>query len=43
MSDFGHDSAWQEWSLSSVLAERPAVRINQLGYFPQCPKRATSH
>jgi endoglucanase len=41
MSDFGHDSAWQEWSLSSVLAERPAVRINQLGYLPQGPKRAT--
>jgi endoglucanase len=41
MSDFGHDSACQEWSLSSVLAERPSVRINQLGYLPQGPKRAT--
>ena len=35
------DSAWPEWSLSHVLARRPAVRVNQLGYLPQGPKRAT--
>jgi hypothetical protein len=35
------DSAWPEWSLASVLARRPAVRINQLGYLPHGPKRAT--
>ena len=27
--------------LFTVLAERPAVRINQLGYLPDGPKRAT--
>ena len=32
---------WPEWSLSTVLARRPAVRINQLGYLPHGPKRAT--
>ena len=35
------DSGWPDWSLSSVLGRRPAVRINQLGYLPQGPKRAT--
>ena len=33
--------AWPEWSLSTVLAKRPAVRVNQLGYLPNGPKRAT--
>jgi endoglucanase len=32
---------WPEWSLSTVLARRPAVRINQLGYLPHGSKRAT--
>jgi endoglucanase len=32
---------WPEWSLSTVLAGRPAIRINQLGYLPHGPKRAT--
>src|SRR4029450_5120028 len=32
---------WPEWSLSTVLARRPAVRINQLSYLPHGPKRAT--
>jgi endoglucanase len=32
---------WPEWSLSTVLASRPAVRVNQLGYLPHGPKRAT--
>ena len=32
---------WPEWSLSAVLAGRPAIRINQLGYLPHGPKRAT--
>ena len=32
---------WPEWSLSTVLATRPTVRINQLGYLPHGPKRAT--
>ena len=29
------------WSLQDVLATRPAVRVNQLGYLPHGPKRAT--
>ena len=33
-------SGWSEWSLYTVLARRPAVRINQLGYLPDGPKRA---
>jgi endoglucanase len=42
MPDVGpdSDSGWPEWSLSTVLAERSAVRINQLGYLPGSPKRA---
>jgi endoglucanase len=39
--DSGSASGWPEWSLSRVLAERSAVRINQLGYLPRSPKRAT--
>ena len=41
MSSSGPDPRWPEWSLRSVLASRPAVRINQLGYLPQGPKQAT--
>ena len=29
------------WSLARVLAGRPTVRVNQLGYLPACAKRAT--
>ena len=29
------------WSLENVLASRPAIRINQLGYLPAGPKHAT--
>ena len=29
------------WSLSRVLRERPAVRLNQLGFLAAAPKRAT--
>ncbi len=29
------------WSLPEVLANRPAVRVNQLGYLPGGPSRAT--
>ena len=29
------------WSLEDVLATRPAIRINQLGYLPTGPKHAT--
>ena len=29
------------WSLEDVLASRPAIRINQLGYLPTGPKHAT--
>ena len=29
------------WSLEDVLASRPAIRINQLGYLPPGPKHAT--
>jgi endoglucanase len=35
------DSGWPEWSLPDVLASRPLVRINQIGYLPYGPKRAT--
>jgi Cellulase N-terminal ig-like domain/Glycosyl hydrolase family 9 len=35
------NNGWPEWFLPSVLARRPAVRINQLGYLPYGPKRAT--
>ena len=35
------DSGWPEWSLSSVLGRRPAVRVNQIGYLPHGPKQAT--
>jgi hypothetical protein len=35
------DSEWPEWDLASVLAGRPAVRVNQLGYLPLGPKQAT--
>lgn len=32
---------WPVWSLDDVLARRPAVRVNQLGYVPGGPMRAT--
>ena len=32
---------WPEWSSARVVAERPAVRVNQLGYLPDAPKQAT--
>ena len=35
------DSEWPEWDLASMLAGRPAVRVNQLGYLPLGPKQAT--
>lgn len=35
------DSGWPEWSLPDILASRPTARINQLGYLPHGPKRAT--
>ena len=34
-------SSWPVWSIDRVLAERPAVRVNQVGYHPGGPKRAT--
>jgi endoglucanase len=34
-------SAWPEWSLPEILASRPSTRINQIGYLPHGPKRAT--
>ena len=33
--------SWPVWSIDRVLAERPAVRVNQVGYHPGGPKRAT--
>ena len=33
--------AWPEWSLRRILAERPRVRVNQVGYLPAGPKSAT--
>ena len=32
---------WPVWSLTSVLDDRPAVRVNQLGYLPDRPMTAT--
>jgi endoglucanase len=32
---------WPEWSLDRVLTERPAIRVNQVGYRPDGPKHAT--
>jgi endoglucanase len=32
---------WPVWSLRSVLDDRPAVRVNQLGYLPGRPMTAT--
>lgn len=32
---------WPEWSLTDVLVRRPAVRVEQLGYLPGRPVRAT--
>src|SRR6266550_7805076 len=32
---------WPVWSLTSVLDDRPAVRVNQLGYLPGRPMTAT--
>lgn len=31
---------WPEWSLPDVLAKRPAVRVDQLGYLPGRPVKA---
>jgi endoglucanase len=36
-----HTPSSPAWSLARVLAERPAVRVNQLGYLPACSKHAT--
>ncbi|MBO3102336.1 glycoside hydrolase family 9 protein [Cellulomonas fengjieae] len=33
--------SWPVWSVDDVVAERPAVRVNQLGYLPGRPMRAT--
>lgn len=33
--------AWPDWSLTDVLAQRPAVRVDQVGYLPGRPVRAT--
>ena len=33
--------SWPEWSLDRVLAERPAIRVNQVGYRADGPKQAT--
>ena len=33
--------SWPVWSVDEVLARRPAVRVNQLGYVPGRPMRAT--
>lgn len=32
---------WPGWSLADVLAKRPAVRVDQLGYLPGRPVKAT--
>jgi endoglucanase len=32
---------WPRWSIDEVLRVRPAVRVNQVGYLPDCPKLAT--
>ena len=34
-------SGGPKWSLEDVLATRPAIRVNQLGYLPAGPKHAT--
>ena len=33
--------SWPLWSLADVLASRPRIRVNQLGYLRDGPKRAT--
>ena len=33
--------SWPRWSVEDVLARRPAVRVNQLGYVPGLPMGAT--
>ncbi|MDM7831582.1 glycoside hydrolase family 9 protein [Cellulomonas edaphi] len=33
--------SWPRWSSDEVLARRPRVRVNQLGYLPGRPMRAT--
>lgn len=33
--------SWPQWSVEDVLAQRPAVRVNQLGYVPGLPMGAT--
>jgi endoglucanase len=32
---------WPTWSLTEVLASRPSIRVNQIGYLPDGLKRAT--
>jgi hypothetical protein len=32
---------WPEWRLTEVMAARPQVRVNQLGYLLDRPKYAT--
>lgn len=32
---------WPEWSFDRIMRERPAVRVNQLGYLPGHPMQAT--
>jgi endoglucanase len=35
------EPGWPVWSLSRVLAGRPAIRVNQVGYLPRARKCAT--
>jgi endoglucanase len=35
------EASWPAWSLDAVLRDRPAIRVNQLGYAPDGPKQAT--
>jgi endoglucanase len=32
---------WPEWRVAEVMAARPRIRVNQLGYLPDRPKQAT--
>ncbi len=40
-SDDPRPERWPTWSVTEVLTGRPAVRVNQRGYLPDAPKRAT--
>jgi hypothetical protein len=33
--------SWPKWSIADVMSARPEVRVNQLGYLPDRPMRAT--